>query len=349
MQGDASREMWPRAKPARRKLPAATDIEPDKAQRLLVVSPVRNEAPHIERTALALAAQTRPPDLWVAVDDGSTDGTAQILSRLASRLQFMLVMNSQAPPGMDIGSDRLAVAAEARAFNVGLACVPWRTFTHIAKLDGDIELPPRYFERLLAAFGSEPALGLAGGTLRERDGRQGREDPASDYHVRGALKCYTLDCLDAIGGIEERLGWDTIDEVRARMKGFGTRTLPDLIAGHHRTCASAGGILRGTARHGECAYITHYPLSWISLRAIRMMSKRPIVLSGLAFLGGYVRAGLTGTPRVGAPGFRAFVRRELSARARGAFGLGAVVAKWRASVSAFNTFYVCARQGSHPD
>lgn len=292
------------------------------AQRLLVVSPVRNEAAHIERVALALAAQTRRPDLWVVVDDRSTDETAQILARLAERLDFMSVMHGPPPATSDAPKDRLALAAEARAFNAGLNRVAWGTFTHVAKLDGDIELPPRYFELLLGEFARDSAVGLAGGVLRERDGEGwAREHAASDYHVRGALKCYTRDCLQAIGGIEERLAWDTIDEVYARMRGYKTRTLSQLVALHHRPCASADGVLRGRARHGRCFYITHYPLAWVSLRAVKTASERPVGLSGLAFLGGYLWAGMVGVPQLDDPEFRAFVRRELGLRARRALRL----------------------------
>jgi poly-beta-1,6-N-acetyl-D-glucosamine synthase len=297
------------------------------AQQLLVVSPVRNEAAHIERVALALAAQTRRPDLWVVVDDGSTDETPRILARLAQRLDFMSVMQSPPRASEDAPKDRLALAIEARAFNVGLSSVPWQTFTHIAKLDGDIELPPRYFELLMAEFAHDCALGLAGGVLRERDGEGwSREHAASDYHVRGALKCYTRDCLEAIGGIEERLAWDTIDEVYARMRGYKTRTMPLLIGLHHRPGASADGILRGRARYGRGYYIAHYPLAWVSLRAVKTASERPMGLSALAFLGGYLWAGVVGVPRVDDPEFRAFVRRELGVRARRALRLGAPTA-----------------------
>jgi glycosyltransferase involved in cell wall biosynthesis len=300
------------------------------AQRLLVISPVRNEAAHIERVALALAAQTRRPDLWVVVDDRSTDETPLMLARLAKRLDFMSVMQSPPPPAGDAPKDRLALAIEARAFNAGLNSVPWRTFTHIAKLDGDITLPPRYFELLLDEFAHDSALGLAGGVLRERDGEGwGREHAASDYHVRGALKCYTRDCLQAIGGIQERMAWDTIDEVYARMRGYKTRTLPQLVALHHRPCASADGLLRGRARHGRGFYIAHYPPAWVSLRAVKTASERPVGLSGLAFLAGYVWARLLGVPQVEDPEFRAFVRRELCLRARRALHLRAsMVPTW---------------------
>jgi biofilm PGA synthesis N-glycosyltransferase PgaC len=297
-------------------------------QRLLVVSPVRNEAAHIERVALAMAAQTRRPDLWVVIDDRSTDETPQILARLASQLDFMQVLSSPEPQAAPAEKDRLAVALEARAFNLALASVPWQTFTHIAKLDGDIELSPRYFELLLAEFERDPELGLAGGTLSERTEDGWTEERApSDYHVRGALKCFTRACLESIGGIQERLAWDTIDEVYARMHGFRTRSFAEIDARHHRPWGSADGTLRGRARHGRCVYITHFPLAWVSLRAVKTATESPQVLSGLAFLGGYLWAGVVRTPQVEDPAFRAFVRRELSVRARRALKLGAPVAQ----------------------
>jgi biofilm PGA synthesis N-glycosyltransferase PgaC len=292
------------------------------AQRLLVVSPVRNEAAHIERVALALAAQTRRPDRWVVIDDRSTDETPRILERLAERLDFMSILHSPPATENDAPKDRLAVAAEARAFNIALSKTPWQTFTHIAKLDGDIELPPDYFELLLANFARDSTLGLAGGVLREPEGDGwGPQNAASDYHVRGALKCYTQDCLQAIDGIQERLAWDTIDEVYARMRGFQTRTLPELVALHHRPCASADGLLRGRARHGRCLYITHYPAGWVALRALKTASERPKALSGMAFLGGYLWSGLSGVQQVDDSEFRTFIRRELGVRVRRALRL----------------------------
>ena len=60
--------------------------------------------------------------------------------------------------------DRLAVAAAPRAFNYGVAQATIDDWTHIVKLDGDIELPPDYFEQLLERFADDPRLGMGGGT-----------------------------------------------------------------------------------------------------------------------------------------------------------------------------------------
>jgi biofilm PGA synthesis N-glycosyltransferase PgaC len=284
-------------------------------ERLLLITPVRNEQGNIERTARAVAAQLHPPDLWLVVDDGSDDATPEILRRLAAEIPFLRVL--EAPPRTGSARDRLAVAAEARAFNWALSHVDPRDFTHIGKLDGDVELPVDYFHRLIGAFRREPALGLAGGTLVEWARGAWREDRNPTYHVRGALKLYTQGCFEAIGGIEERLGWDTIDETYARMRGFVTRSLPELVARHHRPVGSADGALRGHARHGECAYIVRYGPIWVLLRSLKVARYAPYGLSSLAFLYGYARAALQSRPRVEDEHFRRFVRRELRARLLG--------------------------------
>ncbi len=294
------------------------------SQRLLLISPVRNEETHIELIAEAVAAQTRPPDLWLVVDDGSTDRTSEILAELARRIGFLQVLNTADLPAIGPVNDRLATAAEARAFNLGLNSVAWESFTHIAKLDGDTELPPRYFERLLEEFARDPELGLAGGLYADpAPGGDGWEviGMPSDYHVPGTLKCYSLACLQAVGGIQERLGWDTIDEIYARMRGYRTRAFVDLIAHHHRPRASADGTLRGRARHGECAYIARFTLLWVALRSFKMARERPRGLSGVAFLYGYLRSAVSRGPRVEDPAFGRFVRRELRGRMLGAVGL----------------------------
>ena len=287
-------------------------------QRLLVISPVRNEAAHLECVALAMASQTRPPDAWVVVDDSSTDETRTVLEQLALQLPFMKIVGMPST-GLDDVKDRLAAAAAPRAFNVGLSSVDWGGFSHIAKLDGDTELPPRYFELLLEHFARCPGLGLAGGVRVERHGqREILEHVPTRHHVPGALKCYSLECFQAIGGMQERLAWDTIDEVYARMSGYQTRTFPGLVAIHHRPWGSADGILKGRARHGRCAYIVHYPLPWVVLRALKTARMRPRGLSGIAYLGGYLGAAAHSSPRVADPDFRVFFRRELRERARDA-------------------------------
>jgi UDP-glucose 4-epimerase len=281
--------------------------------RLLVVSPVFNEGAHLERTARALAAQSRPPDLWLVVDDGSTDDTLATAHRLEAELDFMAVI--EADGALAPGADNLALAREARAFNLGLAHAGPEGFDFVGKLDGDVEPPPEWFATLLRRFAADPRLGLAGGRLVEA-GADGWETIAiPDHHVHGAVKLFRRECLEAIGGVPERLAWDTIDETYARMRGWETHSFADLVARHHRPWGSADGRLRGRARHGECAWILHYGPLWVGLRSFKVALASPRGLSGGAFLLGYGRAAARRVPRVEDPEFRRFTHAELRARA----------------------------------
>ncbi len=280
--------------------------------RLLVISPVFNEAANLERTARSVAAQSRPPDRWLVVDDGSSDETVELARRWECELDFMTVI--EAPTGASPGIDNLALAREAHAFNFGLEQAGWRQFEFVGKLDGDVEIPSEWFATLLERFEQDASLGLAGGRLAEADRSGWKTIPIPPTHVHGAVKLFRRDCLEAIGGIPERLAWDTIDETYARMRGFETRSYADLIALHHRPWGSADGRLRGRARHGECAWILHYGFAWVLLRSLKVAGVPPVGLSGAAFLFGYLRAAARRVPRVEDRDFRSFVRGELRAR-----------------------------------
>lgn len=286
---------------------------------LLIVSPVRNEGAHIARVAHAVGEQSAPPARWLVIDDSSSDDTVAQLRALREELPFLTLVHAPAQaPG---ARDRLARAVEIRNFNLALSHAESLPYTHVMKLDGDVELPPDYLRLLLERFAADPHLGLAGGVLVEPQ-RDGTLHPirVPRHHVHGALKCWTRACMGAIGGVSERLGWDTIDETYARMRGFRTYSFTDLVCVHHRPLASADGALRGHARHGECAYIVHYSPSWVALRALKVAARRPLGLSGVAFLFGYLRAAARRVARVPDPAYRAFTRRELRGRMLRALG-----------------------------
>ncbi|MFL5872028.1 MAG: glycosyltransferase [Solirubrobacterales bacterium] len=285
-------------------------------QRLLLVSPVRDEAEHVDAVVAGVEGQERPPDLWVVVDDGSRDGTRGRFLEHADRLDYLRVVSTPDGSQRD-GRDRLVLAGPERAWNFGLREAGSAGFTHIGKLDGDIVMPPDYLAQILDRFAADPQLGMAGGAIVEPEGDGWRLLRTPPDQVTAPARIYSQACLNAIGGMPERLGADVITTTYARMKGFRTVTFSDLEVRHLRHIGTAQGALRGRARHGAYQYIVHYSLLWIALRSLMVAFRfRPYGLSGLWFLGGYVGAALRRVERVEDPAFRAFMRAEQHERLR---------------------------------
>ena len=277
---------------------------------LLLISPVRNEAAHIDAVAEAVAGQIRLPDRWLVIDDESTDETLPRLRELERRIPFMEVLTA---PRAHIspGADRLARAAVERAYNHALEGVDLGTFAYVGKLDGDTVLPDNYLEEMIHRFELDPDLGVAGGALIEQRDGEWREVPTPADHATGPCRIYRRDCLEAIGGIPVRLGSDPIAVTYARVNGFKARTFRDLPVRHLRPMGSTQGQLRGRMRHGATHYVVRYGPLWAALRSLKLaISARPRGLGGLAFMVGYLGAALRGESRVEDDEFVAYVRRE---------------------------------------
>ena len=286
---------------------------------MTVVVPFLDEAEHLPVLLESLAAQQRSPDRVILVDDGSSDGSSAIAQRFAlDHPQARVLRRPPRPPERD----RMARAHEWRAFTWGLAHVvePWDL---AAKLDADLRLTPGLLEEMEGRFLAEPRLGLAGAYLSQTlpDGRLARQRCAPG-HVEGPNRFYRRACLEAISPIPAILGWDTIDEVRARMRGWETRSFEsrggDVV--HLRRLGSYDGVLRGYGRAGWAAYAYGaHPLHVLGSAAARCRD-RPRIACGTAYLGGYAEAAVLRAARA-EPEARARLRREqrarLSALARG--------------------------------
>ncbi|MEA2335924.1 MAG: hypothetical protein QOG40_2414 [Solirubrobacteraceae bacterium] len=285
------------------------------ALRIVCIVPFLDEERHLQRFLDSMAMQERGPDLLVLVDDGSVDGSAAIAADWAGSRPGVRVRQRAPRPR---GRDRLARAGELRAFQCALAEIegPWDI---AVKMDADLELSRDLFCILERAFLSSPDLGIAGAYLSAIDPLTG--DPVRErcapHHVRGATKFYRRACLEQIAPLPAILGWDTIDEIAARRRGWRTASL-DCPAGgtlHLRATGSSDGLLRAQYRWGVCAYgIGQHPL-WVALSATRRLGDRPRLLGAGAFLAGWASAPLRRTPRAPAD-LRAYGRREQLATLR---------------------------------
>jgi poly-beta-1,6-N-acetyl-D-glucosamine synthase len=276
-----------------------------------VVTPVRDEADHFGRTAESLVAQTHRPLQWVVVDDGSTDGTREIAERYALRHHWIEVISAASE------HERARGAPIVRAFQRGFDTLGQRPDV-VVKLDGDLFLPPHYFEWVAATFARDPRAGIVGGVaLIPEDGRWVPER-GNILNVNGVAKAYRVACLDDIGGLRPSMGWDGIDEYGARARGWNVRVLTELTLLHYRPRGSKQKPLKARWEEGRGnAYMGYLP-SWLLVRAAyRSFVEKPPIVGGLALLAGYTWARIRRLPQIDDEAAREELRAEQRARLKG--------------------------------
>ncbi len=263
------------------------------SRRYLIVSPVKDEERYVERTLNSVTQQTVLPERWIIVDDGSTDGTSAILRRYAQAHPWIQLVSREKTGPRQPGS------AVMHAFYHGLAQANGSAYDYLVKLDCDVDLPPDYFEALLLRFEGEPRLGIASGVYLE-DGPHGWSPIGMPvYHAAGASKFMRARCFDEIGGFVRERGWDTVDEVRAQVKGWVTRHFEDIRFRHLKPEGSGIGNMRTHVMHGDVYYLTGGGILFLLLKvAHRMIAGTPPVVGGLAMLYGYLRSLLSGRRRL---------------------------------------------------
>ncbi len=230
-----------------------------------IIIPAHNEEAYLEDTLNSILRQTLRPKKVIVVNDNSTDGTEAIIDSFINLSPIIHKLNTRS------SEEHLPGSKVINAFNQGLNLLD-ENYDFLVKLDADIILPDNYFEKIGYTFRGRPQIGISGGYIHEKDdtGKWKLNHPMNKNHVRGALKAYSKKCFQAIGGLKNAMGWDTVDELLAQYNGYEISTDDSLIAKHQRP---TGNAYNSKARHlqGRAMYTMRYGL-WIAVIASLKMA-----------------------------------------------------------------------------
>jgi PST family polysaccharide transporter len=115
--------------------------------RVSIAIPARNAAPWIGETLDSVLGQTRPPDEVIVVENGSTDGTNEVLERYAGRIKVV----------------RMQPRGAAAAYNRGFVEA---TGDYVAMCPADDVWRPEKLERQVAALTAHPGVDVIFGHAR---------------------------------------------------------------------------------------------------------------------------------------------------------------------------------------
>jgi glycosyltransferase involved in cell wall biosynthesis len=254
----------------------------------VLITPARNEEKHIKGTIESVVAQTVLPERWAIVDDGSTDRTAEIVRDFASQYPWIeLVSRPQRA--------NRSFAGKVYAFNAGLERLRSLKFDILGNLDSDVSFEPDYLAFLLQKFEKDSRLGVAGTPFVEHGYDSGKDSFEGENHVAGACQLFRYECFQDVGGFipNHAGGVDWIAVTTARMKGWTTRSFPEKRILHHRPIGTAQrGEISAMYAYGQKDYYLGGSPVWQIFRAGYRMTKKPVILGGIALLLGYCSAAI---------------------------------------------------------
>ncbi|MFT6073184.1 MAG: glycosyltransferase involved in cell wall biosynthesis [Yoonia sp.] len=259
----------------------------------------------MRRTLDSVVAQSVQPALWVIVDDGSTDATAEILADYIAQHDWIRVV-----PKPDRGH-RAVGPGVIEAFYAGLETLDLSDFDYLCKLDLDLDLLPRYFEELMIRMTADPRIGTASGKPYVRVGDRLVSERRGDEMSVGMIKFYRTACFEHIGGFVHEVMWDALDCHKARQLGWKAVSwdTPDLRFEHLRPMGSSQtSIYTGRRRHGFGQYYMGSAPLFYAATCVFRMAEPPYVLGGLAMMQGYLGAWLRGAPQHEDADLRRFIR-----------------------------------------
>jgi glycosyltransferase involved in cell wall biosynthesis len=174
--------------------------------RLSVVMPVHNALPYLDAAVESVLAQSFAEFEFVILDDGSSDGSSEVLRGWAARDRRIRLVEGGARLGPAGSSNRVAREASAPL---------------IARMDADDVARPDRLEKQLALFDAEPDSVLVGSLwdvidekgrkVREADrSRLLRDSPFAPFSHPTIM--FRRDAFEAIGGYRaEADRWEDID------------------------------------------------------------------------------------------------------------------------------------------
>ena len=219
--------------------------------RISVVIPVYNAAETIGPTIERLFQQRLAPCETILVDDGSTDGTADVLAGFGARIRVI----------------RKANGGPASARNAGVRAA---TGEFVAFTDSDCLPAPDWLARLLAGFDGEEVAGV-GGIVRGVDATLTGEyvdairllDPQADEtgeipYLITANACFRREALLRAGLFDERFRKPGGEEpelcARIRRLGYRFAAVESAVVLHHHR-QTPGSLLRTLTNYGEGLFL----------------------------------------------------------------------------------------------
>tara|TARA_B100000809_G_C15112718_1_gene521226 strand:+ start:1495 stop:2355 length:861 start_codon:yes stop_codon:yes gene_type:complete len=264
-----------------------TDYKPS----IALVTPLKDEIDNIEKFFNTIGNQTIPIKCLIIVENDSTDGSKEFLSKITSikNVEHFKVININ----FEDASYRVG-KKYATIINTGFeyikTCPFYDALDYMGILDCDVFPEIDYYDKLTKFLKSNSKIGISSGLTYTEEGKLHIADP---NFVRGNSRLWKTECLKEAGYLIAYTA-DTVSIALAHLKGWKTETLKSAKV----VSREVNVRIANSTNKGYHAYYRGHTLFYVFLKAIYLILAKGKAKMGYEFLAGYMTSMSEKKPRI---------------------------------------------------
>lgn len=264
----------------------------------ILITPVKDEEENLPKLADCIINQTILPWVWVIVDDGSTDGTPQIIEKLKNDFDWIYSKTLEESP-RDLDKHFAYICKLGFEYAMDLCEENNSSCDYLGKVDADIILPNDCLEKLMKKFLEDPQLGIASPGLslvkptNTTPHKSINENDIIVHDVRSfsdlptdGVRLYRKSCYAEVGGISITYAPDVVILTKAKLRGWKTLRFKQFESYKTKETSSTTGLWDGYKLQGYRRYYLDYHPILVLLGVLYELKRSPYY-HAIAMLYGY--------------------------------------------------------------
>lgn len=252
-----------------------------------MVTPAKNEEIFLPKVIESVCSSSLIPELWIIVDDNSSDKTPDILNQFSKKYNFLEVLSLKEEHPRDLIFHYSYVCVTGFDYLIKRAKEINISWDYIVLLDADTIVSNNYFQCVLREMDLNSKVGIASGDVHIfKEGVVKRVKVLGDV-PSGTARVWRKKCFFETGGYKITQAPDSVSRAKACLKGWEVKRFGKYCAYQLRDTSSATGLWKGFHTKGKSAhYLNVHPLLVI-LTSISLVIKKPYYIC-VAYLSGYL-------------------------------------------------------------
>lgn len=234
-------------------------------KKIAIITPLKNEIENIKRLVHSISEQTIYIDTWIIVENGSTDGSRELLSEIdhVANVKNFKVVNFSLP------NEKYELGVKyATVVNVGFEQLRSSGYIeqldYLGILDADCFPPSNYYSELTSHMDADDSLGISSGLAYNEDGRY---DGKAKSWPRGNCRLWKASCFLECGYYVGPSA-DALSVSAAELKGWQCEAARHI----QYTCREVGKKV-DYKYYGKSAHFRGIPPTYAALKSLVYLLK----------------------------------------------------------------------------